>query len=71
MALTAGVVVNFMKAGFGGSIQPRKKRKRGWLPNGIMDSRTQKMALSCLRRYSLRGMYSSPSPLSRKLSACL
>ena len=71
MARTVGVVVSFMKAGLGGSIQPRKNRNRGWLPNGIMDSRTQKMALSCLRRYSLMGMYSSPSPFSRKLSTCL
>ena len=48
-----GVVVIFMNAGFGGSIQPRKKRKRGWLPKGIMDSITQKMALLCRSRYSL------------------
>ena len=46
MALTAGVVVNFMKAGLGGSIQPSRKRKRGWFPNGIIDSSTQKMACS-------------------------
>ena len=44
--LPTGVVVSFMKAGFGGSIHPRQKRKRGWLPKGIMDSITQKMALS-------------------------
>ena len=61
--LPTGVVVSFMKAGFGGSIHPRKKRKRGWLPNGIIDSMTQKIALSCRSRYSRRGMYSSPSPL--------
>ena len=54
-----GVVVSFMNAGFGGSIQPRKKRKSGWLPKGIMDSMTQKMALSCRSRYSRIGMYSS------------
>ena len=46
MALTAGVVVSFMKAGLGGSIQPRRKRKRGWFPNGIIDSSTQNMACS-------------------------
>ena len=50
MALTAGVVVSFMKAGFGGSIQPRKKRKRGWFPNGIIDSRTQKIACGGSRK---------------------
>ena len=50
MALTAGVVVNFMKAGLGGSIQPRRKRKRGWFPNGIIDSRTQKIACGGSRK---------------------
>ena len=30
-----------------------------------------KNTLSCLRRYSLRGMYSSPSPAARKVSTCL
>ena len=44
MALTVAVVVSFMKAGLGGSIQPSRKRKRGWFPNGIIDSSTQKMA---------------------------
>ena len=48
-----GVVVIFMNAGFGGSIQPRRRRKRGWLPKGIIDSITQKMALLCRSRYSL------------------
>ena len=48
-----GVVVIFMKAGLGGSIQPRRRRKRGWLPKGIMDSITQKMALLWRSRYSL------------------
>ena len=62
MARTTGVVVSFMKAGLGGSIQPRRKRKSGWLPNGIIDSSTQKMALSWRSRYSLSGMYSSLSP---------
>ena len=47
-ARTVGVVVNFMNAGFGGNIQPRKNKKMGWFPKGIIDSRTQKMALSCL-----------------------
>ena len=37
MARITGVVVNFMKAGLGGSIHPSKARKRGWLPNGIID----------------------------------
>ena len=47
-ARTVGVVVNFMNAGFGGNIQPRKNKKIGWFPKGIIDSSTQKMALSCL-----------------------
>ena len=44
MARTVGVVVSFMKAGLGGSIQPSSSRNSGWLPKGIMDSSTQKMA---------------------------
>lgn len=44
MARTVGVVVSFMKAGLGGSIQPSSSRNRGWLPKGIMDSSTQKIA---------------------------
>ena len=47
-ARTVGVVVNFMNAGFGGSIQPRKNKNIGWFPKGIIDSSTQNMALSCL-----------------------
>ena len=44
MARTVGVVVSFMKAGLGGSIQPSSSRNRGWFPKGIMDSSTQKIA---------------------------
>ena len=44
MALTTGVVVSFMKAGFGGNIQPSRARNSGWFPNGIIDSITQKIA---------------------------
>ena len=44
--LPTGVVVSFMKAGLGGSIQPSKNRNQGWFPNGIIDSSTQKIALS-------------------------
>ena len=44
MALTVGVVVSFMKAGLGGSIQPSSSRNNGWFPNGIIDSSTQKIA---------------------------
>ena len=71
IALTVGVVVSFIKAGFGGNIQPRKKRNKGWFPNGIIDSRTQNMALSCLSKYSLSGMYSSLSPFFKNVSTCL
>ena len=52
-ALTKGVVVNFINAGLGGSIQPRKNKNNGWFPKGIMDSSTQKMALSWRNKYSL------------------
>ena len=44
MARTAAVVVSFMNAGLGGSIQPSRARNNGWLPNGIIDSNTQNIA---------------------------
>lgn len=51
-----------MNAGFGGSIHPSRARKSGWFPKGIIDSSTQKMALSWRRRYSRSGMSSSERP---------
>uniref|UniRef100_A0A1I8HTH3 glutamate dehydrogenase [NAD(P)(+)] n=1 Tax=Macrostomum lignano TaxID=282301 RepID=A0A1I8HTH3_9PLAT len=56
IARMPGVVVNFKKAGFGGQSQPRNRRNTGWLPNGIMDSSTQKMALLCRRLVPARHM---------------
>ena len=52
IALTTGVVVNFINAGLGGSIQPKKNKNKGLLQNGIIASRTQNIAWkTILKRY--------------------
>ena len=54
-----GVVVNLRKAGLGGSSQPNRSLKSGWLPLGSMSSTTQNMARLCRSKYSRMGTSSS------------
>jgi hypothetical protein len=44
IALTTGVVVNFMNAGFGGNIQPNRNKNKRLLQKGIIASNTQNIA---------------------------
>ena len=52
MALTTGVVVNFMNAGFGGHIQPNKNRNKRLLQKGIIASKTQNIAYKFIYNFN-------------------